>query len=174
MFTIFAPILAITLMQGQPQEIDGTKLPKVNGPMPPDYFDPAPDAYKRDPDAYLRRQARRTGMLPAVALPAGDAVVSDTIQDVAGWKAYQVVVQPGQTVKIRLKAMHEAWFVVKTVNRWGKFEKGMTQNLLHKLDPEATYINRDKETKTVFFVIDTNELNMFGEQFTLHVTWKQT
>jgi len=172
MITIFAPILAITLMQAQPQEIDASKLPRVNGPMPPDYFDPAPDAYKRDTDAYLRRQARRTGMLPAVALPEGDAIVTDKIQDVAGWKAYQVVVPANQTVKIRLKALHEAWFIVKTVNRWGKIEKGMTQNLLHKLDPEATYINRDKETKTIFFVVDTNELNMYDEPYTLHVTWK--
>jgi hypothetical protein len=172
MLIFFAPILAMAVMQDQPQEIDASKLPKVNGPMPPDYPDPAPDAYKRDSDAYMRRQARRAGMLPAVALPAGDAVVSDKIEDIAGWKAYQLVVPADQTVKIRLKAKHEAWFIVKTVNRWGHIEKGMTQNLLHKFDPEATYINRDKETKTVYFVVDTNELNMFGEQYTLHVTWK--
>ena len=173
MLTIFAPIVAMAILQGQPQQIEASSLPKINGPMPPSYFDPAPDSYKRDDiDAYMRRQARRGGMLPAVALPPEDVVVSDMAKDVAGWKAYQVIVQPGQTVHVRLRAKREAWFQVKTVNRWGNTEKGMMQNLLHKCDPEASYINMGKETKTVYFVVDTNELNMFNEPYSLHVTWK--
>ena len=172
MLTIFAPILAMAVLQGQPQQVEASSLPKVNGPMPPNYFDPAPDSYRGGLDAQMRRHARRGGTLPAVALPTDDAVVSDQIKDLAGWKAYQVIVPAGQTVHVRLRAEREAWFEVKTVNRWGNSEKGMVQNLLHKCDPEASYVNMGKETKTAFFVVDTNELNMFNESYTLHVTWK--
>ncbi|MDR0499364.1 MAG: hypothetical protein LBH03_06505 [Holophagales bacterium] len=171
MLTIIIPAFAVAVMQSQAQQIEASTLPKVNGPMPPDYFDPAPDSYRREPDAYIRRQSRKANKLPAVALPEGDIIVNDEIKDVAGWKAYQVIVPADKTVKMRLKAVHEAWFMVKTVNRWGHVEKGMTQNLLHKFDPEASYINKDRETKTVYFIVDTNELNMSGEKYTLHVTW---
>jgi len=172
MLTIFAPILAMAVLQGQPQQIEASSLPKVNGPMPPNYFDPAPDSYRGDLDAQMRRHARKGGTLPAVALPVDDAIVSDQVKNVAGWKAYQAIVPAGQTVHVRLRAKREAWFEVKTINRWGNTEKGMVQNLLHKCDPEANYVNMGKETKTVFFVIDTNELNMFNEPYALHVTWK--
>jgi hypothetical protein len=172
MLTIFAPLLAMAIMQGQPQEIKASDLPVVNGPMPPKYSDPAPDAYARTIDAQTRRQTRKAGMLPAVALPDGDLIVSDQINSVAGWKAYQAVVPAGQTVKIRLKGEHEAWFQVKTFNRQGNIEKGMLKNAVHQLDPGTTYTNPTKDTKTVYFVVDTNELNMLNEAFTLHVTRK--
>jgi hypothetical protein len=172
MFTAIIPVFAMAVMQSQPQQIEASALPKINGPMPPDYPDPAPDAYKRGTDATMRRQARRTGMLPAVALPEDDIIVSDEMKDIAGWKAYQVIVPADKTVRVRLRATHEAWFIVKTVNRWGRAEKGMAQNLLHQPDPEASYTNKDKEAKTIYFVVDTNELNMYGEKYTIHVTWK--
>jgi hypothetical protein len=172
MLAILAPALAIAIMQAQPQEIQASELPVVNGPMAPKYPDPAPDAYRGGGDAQIRRHSRRTGLVPAVAMPDGDLIVNDKMTEIAGWKAYQAVVPAGQTVKIRLKALHEAWFQVKTFNRWGKTEKGMLSNAMHQPDPGITYKNSSKEAKTVFFVVDTNELNMLGEAFALHVTRK--
>jgi hypothetical protein len=172
MLSILAPALAIAIMQAPPQEIEASALPTVNGPIVPKYSDPAPDAYRGGSGAQIRRQARRAGTVPAVALPDGDLVVSDKMNEIAGWKAYQAVVPAGQTVKIRLKGQHEAWFQVKTVNKWGKTEKGMLSNAIHQLDPGTTYTNSSKEARTVFFVVDTNELDMLGETFALHVTRK--
>jgi hypothetical protein len=172
MLAVLAPAFAIAIMQAQPQEIEASSLPVVTGPMAPKYLDPAPDAYHSSGDAQIRRQLRRAGTVPAVALPEGDLIVSDKMNEFAGWKAYQAIVPAGQTVKIRLKSQHEAWFQVKTFNRWGEIEKGMLSNAMHQLDPGITYTNPSKEAKTVFFVVDTNELNMFSEAFALHVTRK--
>ena len=183
MFALVAPIFAIALVQGQPQEVEAKatcsccepstveaeSLPKVRGPMAPDWADPAPDAHRGGIEAQSRRSARK-GLVSTVALPDGDSVINDKMTGIAGWNAYQAVVPPGQTVKVRLRGSHEAWFIVRTVNRWGRAESGMARNQMHQMNPEISYTNLSKETKTIYFIVDTNELYTFNEAYTLHVT----
>jgi phage antirepressor YoqD-like protein len=170
MLSILASAFAMAIMQAQPQEIEASALPVVNGPMAPKYPKYS-DTMHSSGDAQIRDLARMAGRVPAVALPDGDLIVSDRINNTAGWKAYQAVVPSGQTVKIRLKSRREAEFQVKTFNKWGRPEKGMLLNDFHQRDPGITYKNSSKETKTVYFVV-INNLNMFDETFALHVTRK--
>jgi hypothetical protein len=165
-----APLLAIALAQGAPPEYNASDLPKVNGPRPPSYADPAPRYTGTAMDAYIRRMARRGGMIAAVALPGGDAIINDKMEGSAGRKAYQATVPAGQTVKVRLKSNHEAWFVVKAANRVGIAERGMVHHSLHTCDPQTTYVNSSKETKTVYFIVDTTEMNAERVPFSRHVT----
>jgi len=168
----FLPLLLVAaLAQAVPPEYNASDLPKVNGPRPPKYPDPAPLYTGTAMDAYIRRMARRGGTIDTVALPEGDAIIKDRIEDNAGRKAYQATVSPGQTVKVRLKAVHEAWFVVKAANRHGIAEKGMVHHSLHTCDPQTTYVNSSKEAKTVFFIVDTTELDVIHEPYSLHVTF---
>lgn len=66
---------------------------------------------------------------------------------------------------MRLRGLHEG-----TVNKWGSLETGMLQNQIKTGNPEARYKNPTHETKTIFFIVDTTELNTVGEEYTLEVT----
>jgi len=173
MITFLATFLALALAQGTPPEYDASSLPKVTGPRPPNYPDPAPRYTGTGMDAYIRRMSRR-GLVEAVTLPDGDVTIKDKIEAPAGWKAYQAKVPAGQTVKVRLKSDHEPWFVVRAVNRVGLYEKGMMPHSLHTCDPMTTYVNSSKETKTVFFIVDTTELNVGLVPYSLHITIEET
>ncbi|MBL0313137.1 MAG: hypothetical protein IPP78_10590 [Holophagaceae bacterium] len=153
------------------QEIDGSKLPNVPGPFTSRMADPARDMNFNDIGARIRTQARHAGSItPAVALPQGSLKVKDKVADVSGWKAYRVEVPVGGAVHMRLRGHHEGWFVVRTMNKWGSLEKGMLQNVIKTGNPEARYANPTKEAKTIYFVVDTTELNTVGEEYTLEVT----
>ena len=163
------PLLA--MVQTEFKEVDGSKLPSVPGPSTTRMADPARGLDFSGLDAKIRTQARRTGSVsPAVALPAGSLKVKDSVSDIAGWKAYQVDVPAKGSIHIRLRGLHEAWFKVSTVNRWGNLEEGMLQNKILTGNPEARYTNPTAQTKTIYFVVDTTELNMQGEAYTLEVT----
>ena len=88
----------------------------------------------------------------------------------AGWKAYRVDVPAKGAIHVRLRGEHEAWFRVGTVNQWGVLEKGMLQNVIPTGNPEASYKNPKDETVSIFFIVDTTELNVQGETYTLEVT----
>jgi hypothetical protein len=121
-------------------------------------------------DATLRARARRGVNIPAVALPAGSLRLKDHINDVSGWKAYRLEVPAGGGFKVRLHGLHEAWFLVKVLNRWGNLEEGMLQNRIPTGNPEASYKNPKGTPNTVYIVVDTTETNMQGEEFTLTIT----
>ena len=163
------PLMATVLADFQ--EVDGSKLPSVPGPSTTRLTDPARDFNFSGIDAQIRTQARHTSsVLPAVALPPGSLRVKDKVADIAGWKAYRVDVPPKGSIHMRLRGLHEAWFKVRTVNRWGNLEEGMLQNQIATGNPEARYANPTPKTKTIYFVVDTTELNMQGEAYTLEVT----
>ncbi|MDR2561918.1 MAG: hypothetical protein LBC63_09145 [Holophagales bacterium] len=167
----FLPLLlAFAMTQAEPPEYNASDLPKVSGPRPPKYPDPAPTYSGTPMDAYIRRMARRGGLIDAVALPEGDAIINDKMEGTAGRKAYQATVQPGQTMNVRLRGNHEAWFVVKASNRAGLLEKGMVHHSMHACDPQTKYVNPGKEARTIFFIVDTTELNVIHEPYSLHVT----
>jgi len=164
MQTLLAAIFTIALTQGAPQEFNASALPKADSPMPPSYADPIGS----DADA-PRRTARRSPIV-AVALPEGNAVIKDKIESDAGWKAYQATVPAGQTVKVRLISSNDNWFVLKTANRRGMTEKGMAPHSLTTINPQTTYSNSSKETKTVYFIVDTTDLNAIQVPYSLHIT----
>jgi len=168
---ILSPIFAFVGLQGQLQVIEATSLPTVNAPLPPGYLDPASWSYTSSVDAMTRITSRKA-MPPTVALPEGDCIVSDQIKNLAGWSAFQATVPSGRTVKVRLKAQHEGWFEVKTVNKWGNYEREMLQNLVPKFDPEASYTNKSSQTKIIYFIVDTTEASSFNEKFFLHFSWE--
>lgn len=153
-------------------EVEGRTLPSVPGPMTDRYPDPSRGIGFNDIEAQMRHQSRRTASIPAVAIPKAPIAVKDRISDPAGWLAYRVEVPPNGRVHARLTGVHEAWFLVRTVNRWGHLEQGMLQNRIPTGNPEASYINPKAEARTVYFVVDTTERNILGEEFKLTITTK--
>ncbi len=166
-------LLAIPLLAAATsdiKEIDASKLPSVPGPSTTPMADPARDLAFTGLDAKIRTQSRHTGsILPTVALPPGSLKLKDKVADVSGWKAYRVDVPAGGSIHMRLRGSHEGWFVLRTVNKWGNQEAGMLQNQIKTGNPEARYKNPTQETKTIFFIVDTTELNTLGEEYTLEV-----
>lgn len=169
------PVLAVLLpflIQTPPAlpEVEGRTLASVPGPMVRRLADPARGLGPEGLEGQIRRSARRTPSIPAVAVPSLPLAVSDRIADPAGWRAYRVEVPGNATVHARLTGDHEAWFQVRTVNKWGDLETGMLQNLIPTGNPEATFRNPKAEPVTLYFVVDTTEMGMQGEAFKLTFT----
>ncbi len=153
------------------KEVDASKLQNVPGPVTTRMTDPARGLGFNGIDARIRTQARRVGAIqPSVALPPGSLKVTDKVSEVAGWKAYRAEVPAGGSIHMRLRGLHQGWFEVRTVNKWGNLEKGMLQNMIKTGNPEARFTNPTKGDKTIYFVVDTTELNVIGEEYTLEVT----
>ena len=87
----------------------------------------------------------------------------------AGWKAYRVEVGPRERLHARLRALHEAWFVVKVENRWGQLEEGMLRSTLATSNPETTYENPKDQPATIFLVVDTTETGADQEPYRLQI-----
>ena len=177
LFLLIIPILAA--QSPTPKEVVGKELPSVTGPQvrhycdAPGYQDPALGSGNSVIQMRIRESARRSPTIPAKALPSGAIAVSDTVDSVAGWKAYRVEVPPGAKVHARVYGDHPAWFLVRTVNQMGNIEKGMLQNMIPTGNPEASYINPKKETSTIFFVVDTTQTDSESEPYKLTVDWPQ-
>lgn len=171
---ILALLALSALVQAPPPlQVEGKSLPAVPGPLTQHYPDPSRGTVpKGDMQAMLRRQARTSMSIPAVALPGGACVVVDTIPAIAGWKAYRADVPARGTLKVRLRGDHEAWFTVRVVNRWGRLEEGMLQNIIPTGNPEASYRNPKPESNQVYFVVDTTEISAAGEGYRLEITEK--
>ena len=52
----------------------------------------------------------------------------------------------------------------------GQEEAGLLQNRIPTGEPQATYRNPGVETRTVYFIVDTLDIDMVGEPYTLEVT----
>jgi hypothetical protein len=96
--------------------------------------------------------------------------VKDLITNISGWKAYRIEVPAHGGFKARLHSAHDGWFLVKVFDRWGREGEGMLQNRIPTGNPEASYRNPKAEASTVYIVVDTTELNMQGEPYTLPVS----
>lgn len=153
-----------------PPVIEAKTLPGVAGPLVPHYPDPARGPGNSPMDMDLRARARRGVNIPAVALPDGSIQVADHIPDISGWRAYRIEVPAHGGFKARLHSTHEAWFVVKVFDRWGREGEGMLQNRMHTGNPEASYRNPKNAPSTVYIVVDTSETNLQGEAYTLAIT----
>ena len=178
LFALAAALAAQSAPGGtQAPEVSGKDLQKVTGPFvdrycgAPGYRDPAFDPGASSFRMQIRADARRSGDIPAVALPEGPVSVKDMVGTMAGWKAYRIDVPPGAKVHARVYGDHAGWFVVRTVNRMGNLEKGMLQNLIPTGNPEASYTNPKKEANTIFFVVDTTQTDSESEPYKLVVDW---
>lgn len=141
--------------------------PAARGPMPPPGPDPGAD---RGTLGVSRHMARRGPSIPALQLPAGSVRVKDKVPDISGWRAYAIEVAPGEKVKVQVVAGRKAWFKVLGVNAWGRTEKGLLQNKIPTGEPMATYLNPSKESRTIYFIVDTTDANMLGDPFEIEVT----
>jgi hypothetical protein len=148
--------------------VEAKDLPKApRGPMVP---------HRRDPGAEAgilgetRQGARKGPSIPALQLPAGSIRVTDKIPDMSGRRAYAIEVPAGGKVKVQVVEGRKAWFRVLAVNAWGQEEPGLLQNRIPTGEPQATYENPTKETRTIYFIVDTKDANMTGEPFTIDVT----
>lgn len=152
--------------------VAGKDLKPVPGPIvtPDRLHDPAPALGASRMEVTMRRSARRTASIPAVAVPPGDMAIEHAVTPTAGWQAYQVVAEPGTRVKVRLRGDHEGWFIVRCVSRMGQWEKGMLQNAVPTGNPEASFINDGPTPRTAFFVVDTTVYLSGAEPYTLQVT----
>lgn len=153
-----------------PPVVEAKTLPGVPGPLVPGYPDPARGFGASGMDMVIRERSRHGVNIPAVALPATSCQVKDRMDGISGWKAYRVEVPPHGGFHARLRGIHEAWFLVKVLDRWGRLGPGMLQNRIPTGNPEASYRNPKAEPSTVYIVVDTTETNVQGEDYTLTVT----
>ncbi len=89
----------------------------------------------------------------------------------AGWIAYGFRVPPGENIHVRLHHPNEGWFRLAMVNKWGRLEQGMLQNLIPTGNPEVNYTNPTKEVRSVYVIVDDpGWMSSKGNPFTINVT----
>lgn len=169
---ILAPALLLLILAEAPPVFEGGKLAPVPGPQPPRGPDLAAGIGSTGFDREIRGQSRRAGTVPAVAVPALPSIIEDKVVFPAGWKAYRAEAPAGATLHARLRSVHEAWFRVRTVNKWGLLEKGMLQNRIPTGNPEASFINPKRTATTFYFLVDTTENGAENETYKLEITIK--
>ena len=164
----FILVACISLMGSDDfPKVDGVKLTTVPGPLVDDSrMDPSrwPGSSK---GLDFRRMARRSSTIPSVAAPMMESIIEDKVNDQAGWKAYRFDIPPNSSYEFGIKAERQSWFTLRVVNKWGQVEEGMTQNIIQRGYPYASYINKSNETRTIFVVLDTTEDHSFGEPYSL-------
>ncbi len=170
---MFIPFLLVLLSQS-PQASVGAPIPAkelkaVPGPVAPTYPDPARGLDSGRMELEMRRTARHASV-PTVALPMGASLIEDQANSIPGWKGYRAEVAPQSILHMRLKALHEAWFQVRVVSRWGRHQMGMLHNRIPTGNPEASFRNFTDQMQTVYFIVDTTQTSIHGEPYTLQVT----
>lgn len=108
---------------------------------------------QRDIMAEIQAMARR-GRIQVH--PVGDETAEFTgVSDYpAGWTAYGFRVPAGENLHVRLTHSNEGWFRLGMVDKWGSLTEGMLQNLIPTGNPEVTYRNPSKETRSVYVIVD--------------------
>lgn len=163
--------LPIIVLQAPPTpvpEVEAKDLPSATrGPLPPRVHD---GGAENGILGETRRMARRGVALPALQLPPGNVRVKDKVPDISGWRAYAIEVPGGGSVKVQVVEGRKAWFRVLGVNAWGREEEGLLQNRIHSGDPKATYKNPGTQPRTIYFIVDTLDAHMTGDDFTVEVT----
>jgi hypothetical protein len=155
-----------------PVSLEGKDLKVVPGPLVPSGprggFQVSPGDSRAE--AELRASARRGGTIPTVDVPPGDVAITHWTAYPAGWQGYRVEAGPNETVKVRLRGTHEAWFTVRCMGKMGQLEQGMLQNRIKTGNPEASYINPKNAPSTVYFVVDVSGTGGEQERYTLTIT----
>ncbi|HEX7552972.1 MAG TPA: hypothetical protein VF378_05425 [Geothrix sp.] len=168
---LVVPVLALQAPQAHQTpfpEVEAKDLPAApRGPMPPMGADQGAESGAM---GQLRRSARHGPSIPALQLPAGSLRVKDKIPDISGWRAYAIEVPGGGTVKVHVVEGRKGWLRVLGLNAWGREEEGLLQNRIPTGEPQATYKNPTKETRTMYFIVDSLDANMVGDAFTVEIT----
>lgn len=160
------PLLLIQPAPAALPLVDAKDLPPAaRGPMPPR----APDRGADGGMLSAMRHRARQAALPALQLPAGSVRVKDKVPDVSGWRAYAIEVPVGESVRVQVVDGRKGWFRVLGVNAWGDLEEGLLQNRIPSGEPRASYKNPKQESRTIYFIIDTLDANMMGEDFEVEV-----
>ena len=140
--------------------------PAARGPMPPR----VPDlGAERGIMGQARAALRRGPSIPALQLPAGSLRIQDKVPDQSGWRAYAIEVPGGGSVQVQVVDGRKGWFRVLAMNAWGQDEPGLLQNRIPSGEPRASYRNLGPESRTVYFVVDTQDAHMVGEEFEVTV-----
>ncbi|HJV48496.1 MAG TPA: hypothetical protein VJ549_04390 [Geothrix sp.] len=163
------PLLAWQAPQATLPLIDAKDLaPAPRGPMTPEHSDV--DGY-RDVVSVVRRSARSGPTIPALQLPAGSCRVKDQVPEISGWRAYAIEVPAGGSVKVQVVEGRKGWLRVRGVNAWGRLEEGLLQNRIPRGEPMATYKNPTKETRTVYFIVESldNTPNPGDDPYTVEI-----
>lgn len=107
----------------------------------------------RDLMAEIKWLSRR-GFIPVS--PIGDSVdmLSDYVQQPAGWRAYGVSVPAGGTIQVEVQHPKLAWFRLMLVNKWGTPGPGMLQASIAHQPVLVTYTNPGKEATAVYVIVD--------------------
>ena len=140
--------------------------PAARGPMAPR----VPDlGAERSIMGQARAASRRGPSIPALQVPAGSLRIKDKVPDQSGWRAYAIEVRGGGSVTVQVVDGRKGWFRVLAMNAWGQDEPGLLQNRIPSGEPRATYHNPGPEARTVYFVVDTQDAHMVGEEFEVTV-----
>jgi hypothetical protein len=167
-FLLSIPLLVQSVAPTPLPEVEAKDLaPAPRGPISPHVRDLATDTSML---SRMRHAARNGPSIPALQLPAGSVRVKDKIPDISGWRAYAIEVPGGGTVKAHVVEGRKGWLRVLGVNAWGRDEEGLLQNRIQVGEPLATYKNPSQETRTIYFIVDTLDTNMMGDEYTLEVT----
>lgn len=107
----------------------------------------------RDLMAEIKWLSRR-GFIPVS--PIGDSVemLSDYVQQPAGWRAYGVSVPAGGTLQVEVQHAKLAWFRLMLVDKWGTPGPGMLQAAIAHQPVQVTYTNPGKEATAVYVLVD--------------------
>ncbi len=115
---------------------------------------PTPTYWRqRDIMAEIQHMARR-GSIAVHPVGEDQAEFTGVSDYPAGWTAYGFRVPAGENLHVRLTHSNEGWFRLGMVNKWGSLEEGMLQNLIPTGNPEVTYRNPSKETRSVYVIVD--------------------
>lgn len=112
------------------------------------------DHRTRDLLAWIKRMARRMGMVIALRIPDELTVVKGVSEHPAGWSAYAFAVPAKGTLRVTLNHPNEGWFRLRMADKWGKLEKGMLQNLIKTGRVEVSFKNPLDEVRAVYVLVD--------------------
>ena len=129
---------------------------------------------RRDLFAVLRWMARQ-GFVPVLPIEDSDSELTAHALYPAGWLAYGIRVPAGEKIHLRLTHPNEGWFRLVMVDKWGRIERGMLQNLIPTGNPEVTYFNLEKEARAVYVIVDDpGWMSITGGPFTVRIdrSWK--
>jgi len=167
-FLVTVPFLVPQAQQAPLPEVVAKELGSApRGPLVPRVRDLGGGT---GPLGQARRGARMGPSIHALQLPPGSVRVKDVVPDISGWRAYAIEVPGGGRVKAQVVEGRKGWFRVLGVNAWGQEEAGLLQNRIPTGEPQATYRNPGVETRTIYFIVDTLDIDMVGEPYTLEVT----
>lgn len=108
----------------------------------------------RDMMVWIKRMARRMGLVMALRVPDELTIVKGVSERPAGWSAYAFAVPAKGILRVTLNHPNEGWFRLLMMDKSGKVEKGMLQNLVKTGRVEVSFKNPLDEVRAVYVLVD--------------------